>query len=253
MGSGWNSSNNNNVNNTRMKLNTNSVKAMLRRNMRFNNIHRIAKGQQSVVYSLDNNGIIKVAVGDSLEDLEREMRISDLMSENGIGPQVHKSFIANWKNENYLVLHMEKMDGTLAQLKIKEKGMRRELIENIQTMLNNSINEYRICHRDIHIENVMYKLTGGSMKVLLIDFGMSEENIASENCHQHMDFISKLKQMKPPRGKVRNNSPPRRGLFGNNSPPRRGLFANKSPPTRGLFANNSPPRVKQINWGYETP
>ena len=87
---------------------------------------QLGSGRSGITYLTNNNTVVKIGKipinnnriqnHKAVEILNHELMITKLAGNINVGPRLYKSDIVVHKEEIYIVLEMEKMDGTLKQL-----------------------------------------------------------------------------------------------------------------------------------------
>ena len=136
-------------------------------------------GKYGAVFNSNNEKyIVKIGKINKNNENNRlnEAGISEIASNLGVGPKLPiKPKIVSHNGNNYTIIKMEQMDGTLLSLINSSKinnELKIELIQDAQDLLR-ILHKHNICHRDLHLKNIMYIKKGNKYIVKLIDFGQS--------------------------------------------------------------------------------
>lgn len=107
-----------------------------------------------------------------------EVRAQRKMADIGIAPKLYDSCKLSG---NVWVIIMEKIDGTLQDLVGGAKGLSRRRLDSIfreVVILVEKMEEARVCHGDLSLDNVGYVTRpDGRLRLVLIDFGWSGHHV----------------------------------------------------------------------------
>ena len=144
----------------------------------------LGKGVQGSVFeAIDLNGnqvAIKITIANDA-DFKKELRIAKKMESLGVGIKIlgHSTkVIKDSGKPNHKFIMMEKIKGTLLELVNERpfsdtelKDITDEIVRIIKLLSDN-----KLVHGDMHANNIGYILQeDGSIKLLLIDYGLSQE------------------------------------------------------------------------------
>ena len=181
MGNTFNKTANNNKNNN-IVPSYDSILGEL--NIDAKNVTLITSGGSGAIYSNKTNisRVIKVARG-TKSSLEHEYNISILAAQYDIGPRIFtsKSGIYSVGNRHYLVMYMENMDFTLSQYlnnKSIPKASLQYNIESINRLIIKMHTVAKLCHRDLHEDNIMYSVR--KKRWYIVDFDTSRPFIKND-------------------------------------------------------------------------
>jgi serine/threonine protein kinase len=181
------SSNNNLMSLIKIKMSANTARQILKTtNLKIQG-NALNSGKYGAVFnSNQKNYIVKIGKINSNNEnsLISEAEISEIASNLGIGPKVPvKPKIITHNGNDYVVIKMEKMDGTLLSL-INSRNINDELkislLQDAQDLLR-ILHKQNICHRDLHLKNIMYKKKNDKYIIKIIDFGQSYQQCSSSN------------------------------------------------------------------------
>ena len=165
------------------------------------------------------NAVIKITKRNTESknnSLLMEKKHAIIANQTKTGPKLLNSPIIT-KDGKYLIIKMEKMDGTLKsfiQNKSVSKCNKLDIIQEVSILVQ-KLHNLNICHGDLHIKNIMYKkLPNNKFIVRLIDFGKSKSSCTGSLKNNNMMAILKMKfnvqKLKSPRKRIqtiRHNSP----------------------------------------------
>ena len=149
---------------------------------------QLGSGRSGITYLTNNNTVVKIGKipinnnriqnHKAVEILNHELMITKLAGNINVGPRLYKSDIVVHKEEIYIVLEMEKMDGTLKQLlenkKVSSKIKNKAIEDTLE--LVKKLHSYNLCHKDLgNLDNVMFKKVDNKYIMRLIDFGDSSK------------------------------------------------------------------------------
>ena len=185
----------------------NTVKTELYPDARVN-MKKMAEGKNGVVYSVKQHPgrVVKVRQSKNKEALETEEEITVMASKAGIGAEIFRTAVLRHSQTYILVIEMEQMDGTLADYLNKPGANSTYAILQVQHLVM-LLHDLDICHKDLHMNNIMYKTTfTGEVQFKLIDFSRAE---IGANCAENRNALNKYKQRaaKRPRSSSGNAGP----------------------------------------------
>ena len=149
---------------------------------------QLGSGRSGVTYLSKHNTVVKIGKipvnnnriqnHKAVDILTHELMITKFAGNINIGPKLYKSDVVVHKEEIYIVLEMEKMDGTLKELlenkRVSSKVKNKSLDDTLQ--LVNKLHSYNLCHKDLgNLDNIMYKKVDNKYIMRLIDFGDSSK------------------------------------------------------------------------------
>ena len=180
--SSWTSSNKNpsglEINNSAL----NSIKGQI-----FNkpvNLQNYNSGKNGKVYLIaqSSNKVLKVSKLNNKNNLEAVLSLK--AANSNIAPKIYKTAVV----QDHLAILQEKMDGTLKHYMeihdFTEQNFRS--IENLVLQLHKA----GICHKDLHIKNIMYKMHNGKPIFKIIDF--SRATMKNGPCASNRNKLNQL-------------------------------------------------------------
>ena len=152
-------------------------------------------GKNGKVYTIKQqpNKVLKVSAVNSKSQDEGTM--SQIAGNAGIGPKVYNARVI----DGYLVLLQEKMDGTLQEY-MQRYDFSSEDYRNIENLVQR-LHKLDICHKDLHIKNIMYKMVNGKPDFKIIDFSRATYKKNSV-CYSNRNKLNQLQR------RIRRNSSP---------------------------------------------
>jgi hypothetical protein len=121
--------------------------------------------------------IQKLRAGD---DPKEEVRLQKIFAGYGLGPNVIKHTSTTTASGALVdLIAMEPIDYTVREVLCMSGDSRRkvEFVADQIVSLMERMKRYNLTHGDMHEENIAFRVEGGQLKPLLIDFGFSGENI----------------------------------------------------------------------------
>ena len=180
--SSWTSSNKNpsspEINNSAL----NSIKGQI-----FNkpvNLQNYNSGKNGKVYLIaqNSNKVLKVSKLNNKNNLEAVLSL--IAANSNVAPKIYKTAVV----QDHLAILQEKMDGTLKHYMeihdFTEQNFRS--IENLVLQLHKA----GICHKDLHIKNIMYKMHNGKPIFKIIDF--SRATMKNGPCASNRNKLNEL-------------------------------------------------------------
>lgn len=144
----------------------------------------LGEGGFGRVYDVGNRAVkSQKVVNEEGERVGEEAMKTCYAGEKGVGPFFYDAFISGEGKDEELVISMEKLDVSLAEA-FKIKGVDWNSLDNALTRLIILAENRKVCHDDIHTNNVMLKFRSGSdttfAKAYLVDWG--GESSARKSC-----------------------------------------------------------------------
>lgn len=178
----------------------------IRREDRYERLEQLGKaGKEGVTYLVrDKNGdeyaMKTFKKNKSSDGIILESELQHKASKMGIAPIIYDVDTVF----NYIV--MERLDMHLFDVMKKQNGELTKAQQNDVIRLFKKLDDCGIFHNDSNIMNYMYKISGDSKKLYLIDYGLSKEineklvtklNTSKPNIKiMLLGFVLKLKEMK---------------------------------------------------------
>jgi len=131
-----------------------------------------SKSSYGVVYVMPQKSrIVKIFYAKSDEHANREIAISTIMGENGIGPKLYN---AGLMSENYYYMVMERISGDLVTMPIWMRKKYEPQINDQIRKLMNKMHSLGFIHGDLKWNNIGYKnMKQSAPKMYIIDFGLA--------------------------------------------------------------------------------
>ena len=190
---------NNNNNNNNIAPSYNSILGEL--NIDAKNVSLIASGGSGAIYSNKTNisRVIKVARG-TKSRLDREYNTSILAAQFDIGPRIFtsKSGIYSVGKWHYLVMYMENMDFTLSQYLNNKSILNTSIQYNIELINSLIIKMHtvaKLCHRDLHEDNIMYSVR--KKRWYIVDFDTARPFIENDCIDRLYEVRRRRKKSRP--------------------------------------------------------
>ena len=148
------------------------------------NLVNYNSGKNGKVYSIKQNQIKVLKVSKLTQNSNLEATFSIMAGEAGLGPKVYKTQTVG----GYQVILQEKMHGTL-QTYMKNNDFTLEHYRNIENLVQ-QLHNLGICHKDLHVKNIMYKMQNGKPVFKVIDF--SRAIYKNGPCSQNRNKLNEL-------------------------------------------------------------
>jgi hypothetical protein len=158
----------------------------------------IGKGVNGSVYlicknasSEENCRIIKIQKIKDKKLIENEIRMQKLFYSKGLAPKIHNVCNFKMNKNNYILIDMEPIFGTLDTLLTKKLDTK--FLRELLTWVTNYIKklcELNLTHGDFHWGNFGYNVKPtGKLSNILIDFSWS----SAKKCNPRLEFIQLLR------------------------------------------------------------
>lgn len=142
-------------------------------------------GAYGKVFLMKNPQGMSVAVkiqkiGAGSDDPAEEVRMQKIFAGYGLGPRVLKHISTTTASGAMVdLIVMEPVDYTLREALCMAGNSRRrvQFVADQIISLMEGMKRYNLTHGDMHDENIAFRVEGGQLKPILIDFGFSAENI----------------------------------------------------------------------------
>ena len=164
------------------------------------NLVNYDSGKNGKVYLIrqNQNKVLKVSKLTPNSNLEATLSI--MAGEAGIGPKIYKTQTV----EGHQVILQEKMHGTL-QTYIQNNDFTLEDYRNIENLVQ-QLHNLGICHKDLHVKNIMYKMQHGKPVFKIIDY--SRAIYKNGPCSQNRNKLNNLSRRVNRRTSLLQNSTP---------------------------------------------
>lgn len=149
------------------------------------NLRYLNSGKNGAVYSIlqDSNKVLKVTKSSS-----SELELAIEASKHDISPKIYKATSVG----NYTAILMENMDGTLKDY-LENNNFTKDVFDQIQGLIT-MLNRMNICHNDIHIKNIMYKMVNNKPVFKIIDFSRAYLKNKNNHCYRNMSKMGNLQR-----------------------------------------------------------
>ena len=196
--SNWSSSSTNTKKGISINNNVlNKIKTSLFPNLKIN-LKNLNSGKNGKVFSIlqNENKVLKVSELNG-KNGKKEATFSMMASNAEIGPKIFKTFVI----QNHLAILQERMHGTLEEYMwnnvFTDENFRQ--IENLVMQLH----KVGICHKDLHVKNIMYKMHNKKPIFKIIDF--SRATVKNGLCDSNRNKVNVL-QRRVSHGSTNNSS-----------------------------------------------
>ena len=128
------------------------------------NLQNYNSGKNGKVYLItqNSNKILKVSKLNSKNNLEAVLSLK--AANSNVAPKIYKTAVV----QDHLAILQEKMDGTLKHY-METHDFTEENFRSIESLVL-ELHKAGICHKDLHIKNIMYKMHNGKPVFKIIDF-----------------------------------------------------------------------------------
>lgn len=158
------------------------------------NLKRLNSGKNGIVFNItqSKNKVLKITKAKN--NNKNEGIFASIASKFNIGPKLYNNpIIVN----GYSAILQEKMEGTLKDYLEKYTFTMEDYnqISFLVTVLHNK----DVCHNDLHIKNIMYKMVQNKPVFKLIDFSRATYKSNSGGCGSDMSKLGDLKRLTTPK------------------------------------------------------
>jgi tRNA A-37 threonylcarbamoyl transferase component Bud32 len=203
--SSWSSNNKTNL----LNIN-NSVLNKIKSNVfqKHVNLVYLNSGKNGKVYSIKQNQQKVLKVSKFTQNSNLEAMLSQKASNSNIGPTIYNTKIV----EGYQVILQEKMHGTLQEY-MNKHTFTMDDYRNIENLVQ-QLHKLGICHKDLHLKNIMYKLQNGKTIFKIIDFSRARIINNNENCFSDRTKLNNLhRRVNTRSSNLKNTTPPTTSLL----------------------------------------